>query len=221
MRGMLTMALAAVLVLTTGCAIIDSASGMSEIRALQGIGKPAEAEILRVWDTGITVNDDPVIGMEVEVRPDEGEPYAATIARTLVSRIAIPSFQPGAVIPVRFDPLHPERVAFDTAPPQAGATENAPDSGVETSVSFGLKLCARSAAWSEGGDGKDLEAVFLVTGPEEHHFQARKTATANDDWVCAHFPEDFGDATAVPGSYRYQIRVNDKTVESGGFGLRR
>jgi hypothetical protein len=220
MRSMLTMALAAVLVLTTGCSLIDRMTGVSEIRVLQGIGKPAEAEILRVWDTGTTVNEDPVIGMEVEVRPAEGDPYRATIAKTWVSRIDIPSFQPGAVIPVRYDPLHPERVAFDNAPPQEGATGTAPGLGVETSVSFGLKLCARSTR-SEGGDGKDLEALFVVTGPEEHGFEARKTVPANDDWICAQFPEDFGDATAVPGSYRYQIRVNSKTVESGGFDLRR
>jgi hypothetical protein len=215
MRSLLTMALASALVLTTGCAIIDHATGMSEIRTLQGIGKPAEAEILRVWDTGTTVNEDPVIGMEVEVRPAEGgDPYRATIAKTWVSRIDIPSFQPGEVIPVRYDPLHPERVALDNSPPQEG---NVPGAGVETSVSFGLKLCAKSQA----SGGKDLEVLFLVTAPEEHRFEARKTAPADEDWICARYPEDFGGAAAVPGSYRYQIRVNDRTVESGGFELRR
>jgi hypothetical protein len=129
MRSVGTMALATAFALTSGCSIIDRATGMSEIRTLRAIGTPAEAEILRIWDTGIKVNDDPVIGMEVEVRPAEGDPFRATIARTWISELDVPRFQPGEVIPVRYDPLHPERVALDDAPEtsrEEGETGKAP-----------------------------------------------------------------------------------------------
>lgn len=95
---------------------IDRATGESQARALRETGLPAPATILRIWDTGITLNDDPVIGMEVEVRPEEGEPFRAVIQKSRISRIAIPQFQPGEEIAVRYDPWDSSQVALDDPP---------------------------------------------------------------------------------------------------------
>lgn len=105
--------LMAFLLLTMGCAMIDRMSGVADTKALQETGVAAEAVIVRIWDTGITVNDDPVIGMEVEVRPVEGEPWNATIPKSLISRLDIPRFQPGQHVHVRFDPQDRSRVGLD------------------------------------------------------------------------------------------------------------
>lgn len=104
---------ALVLLLTTGCALIDRMSGVADTRALQESGVAAEAVILRIWDTGITVNDDPVIRMDVEVYPAEGKAWAATIPKSLISRLDIPQFQPGQTIHVRYDPKDRTRVGLD------------------------------------------------------------------------------------------------------------
>jgi hypothetical protein len=82
---------------------------------LQQRGVSASARILEIWDTGWTINDDPVIGMRVRVQPHDRPDFEATIERTTISRIAVPQFQPGAVIPVRFDPENPGVVAVDPA----------------------------------------------------------------------------------------------------------
>ena len=95
------------------CAVIDRMSGVSEAKALQEAGVAAEATVLRIWDTGITVNQDPVIGMEVEVRPAGGQPWKATIPKSLISRLDIPRFQPGKRVSVRYDPHNTSRVALD------------------------------------------------------------------------------------------------------------
>jgi hypothetical protein len=102
--------LAAVL---SGCALIDRMSGVAEARRLQESGLPASAHILQIWDTGITVNNDPVIGMRVEIDRSDGSAYPATIPKCLISRIDIPRFQPGATVPVRIDPQDPAKVALD------------------------------------------------------------------------------------------------------------
>ncbi len=102
-----------VLLLATGCAMIDRMSGVADTKALQETGIAAEATIVRIWDTGITVNEDPVIGMEVEVYPAEGEPWRATIPKSLISRLDIPQFQPGKIVKVRYDPQDPSRVGLD------------------------------------------------------------------------------------------------------------
>ncbi len=105
--------LALVLFLTTGCALIDRMSGVADTKALQQTGVAAEATIVQIWDTGITVNEEPVIGMEVEVYPTEGKPWRAIIPKSLISRLDIPRFQPGQIVHVRFDPQDRGRVGLD------------------------------------------------------------------------------------------------------------
>ena len=95
-----------------GCALADRISGVSDAKALQETGEPAEAEIIKIWDTGMTVNDDPVVGFLLEVRP-AGKPIYQAETKLRISRLAISRFQPGAVVPVRIDPRHPKHVALD------------------------------------------------------------------------------------------------------------
>lgn len=103
----------ALAMLLAGCAVADRMSGVSEAKRLQGTGTPANARILEIWDTGITVNDDPVIGMRVEISRPDGTVYTAAIPKSLISRLDVPRFQPGAAVPVRIDPGDPSLVALD------------------------------------------------------------------------------------------------------------
>src|SRR6188768_2769037 len=78
-------------------------AGCSSLRGgmpkeLRQNGVPASATILEIWDTGWTMNDNPVIGMKVHVQPDDRPAFEATIGKTTVSRIALAQFQPGNVI---------------------------------------------------------------------------------------------------------------------------
>jgi len=100
-------------VLLSGCALVDRISGVAETRRLQESGLPASARILEIWDTGITVNNDPVIGMRVEIDRTDGTAYPAVIPKSLISRLDVPRFQPGATVQVRVDPQDPARVALD------------------------------------------------------------------------------------------------------------
>jgi hypothetical protein len=103
----------AILALLAGCALVDRVSGVSEARQIQKSGVPASARIVEIWDTGMTVDDGPVIGMRVEISRPDGSVYSATIPKSLISRLDIPRFQPGATVPVRIDPQNPDRVALD------------------------------------------------------------------------------------------------------------
>jgi hypothetical protein len=95
----------------TGC--IDSYFGMTMPDSLRQHGITASAKILDIWDTGWTVNDNPAIGMHVEVHPTDRPAFRATIDRYLVSRISLAQVQPGNTIQVRFDPSNPSVVAVD------------------------------------------------------------------------------------------------------------
>jgi hypothetical protein len=101
-----------VLVSSTGCAIVNNMSGVSEARDIQRRGRQASALVLELWDTGMTLNDDPVVGLKVRVEAWGVSPYDVTIAKSLVSRVHIPQVQPGVTVPVYVDPQNPSRVAL-------------------------------------------------------------------------------------------------------------
>jgi len=73
---------------------------------LMANGRVASATITAIRDTGMTINDNPTIELDLAVAVDGAAPYAVTHRQT-ISRIAIPSFQPGATVPVRVDPVDP------------------------------------------------------------------------------------------------------------------
>ncbi len=94
------------------CFMVDRLSGEGEARKIGALGRPAQAKVLKIWDTGITVNNDLVVGFLLEVRPEDGPAHQAE-TKALISRLDIPQIQPGAVLPVKFDPDDPGRVALD------------------------------------------------------------------------------------------------------------
>ncbi|MEO7793760.1 MAG: PDZ domain-containing protein [Thermoanaerobaculia bacterium] len=110
----------------SACTSLMTSFGGAMPETLRTQSVAAEALVLEVWDTGWTVNDDPVVGMKVRVQPADGPAYEATIEKTLVSRIATWQFQPGTTIPVRYDPQNPAVVAVDTEPRAAQASSGNP-----------------------------------------------------------------------------------------------
>jgi hypothetical protein len=96
-----------------GCSsIVDSFSGRKEACEIISIGKPGTGRVVRLIDTGTTINNDPVVEFVLEVTPLDGAPYEAH-AKGLVSHLDIPAVQPGRVFPVKYDPQNPTRVALD------------------------------------------------------------------------------------------------------------
>jgi hypothetical protein len=74
-------------------------------------GEPAHARILKIWDTGVTLNDDPQVGMLLEVHAKD-RPVFQGEAKSFVSRLSIPLVQVGSSVQVRFDPQNPSRIAI-------------------------------------------------------------------------------------------------------------
>jgi hypothetical protein len=106
------LALAGLLAAAGACGVADRMSGMSLARAIQASGEPAEAVVIDIWDTGITLNDDPVVGLRVRVERKDRPPYEATIEKSLVSRVRIPQVQPGCRVLIYVDRNNPSRAAL-------------------------------------------------------------------------------------------------------------
>lgn len=77
-------------------------------------GLPAEATVLEINDTGMTINQSPVVRMILEVRPPGGSPFRAETEQW-IGRLQVHQIQPGAVVQVRYDPQS-HSVALDSVP---------------------------------------------------------------------------------------------------------
>lgn len=97
---------------TAGCSLVYRMGGVSQARELHRIGESAQGLILEIIDTGMTINNDPVVWLVLKVYPTEGDPYQAE-TKAWISRVHVPQFQPGKFIPVRFDPANKSRVSID------------------------------------------------------------------------------------------------------------
>lgn len=71
-------------------------------------GVDAPAKVLKVWDTGTSVNDDPQVGLLLEVTPPAGGAFQVE-SRTFVPRMDAYFAQPGIAATIRYDPGHPQR----------------------------------------------------------------------------------------------------------------
>jgi hypothetical protein len=92
--------------------MIDSFTGEDVAREIREKGLPAKGTVLKIWETGVRVNDNPVVGFLLEIQAEEMAPYEAE-TKALISILWIPQIQPGAVLPVKYDPEDPSRIALD------------------------------------------------------------------------------------------------------------
>lgn len=91
---------------------IDLFTGEDLARKIWEKGLPAKGKVLKIWETGIRVNDNPVVGFLLEIHAEGMAPYEAE-TKALISILWIPQIQPGAVLPVKYDPEDPSRIALD------------------------------------------------------------------------------------------------------------
>lgn len=81
----------------------DRQADGAKAQHLMSNGRAGSATITAVRDTGVMIGDDPTVELDLSVSLSGSAPYTVTHRQT-ISRIAIPSFQPGATVPVRVDP---------------------------------------------------------------------------------------------------------------------
>jgi hypothetical protein len=88
-------------------------------------GVTTTATVLKVWDTGVSINDNPQVGMLLEITSPEGNSIKAE-AKTLVSRLITALVQPGIKAEVKYDPKNLKRIHVENIllpePASVGAT---------------------------------------------------------------------------------------------------
>lgn len=84
--------------------------GMDDAARLRATGRPTQARVLQLADTGTLVNFDPVLRLQLEVIPPAGGPNYVTELQTVVSKIAIPRV--GDILRIVVDPANPQALAI-------------------------------------------------------------------------------------------------------------
>jgi hypothetical protein len=73
-------------------------------------GVTAEARVVRMWDTGTTVNDDPQVGLLLQISPPGGAPAFQGEARLIIPIRDVPYVKPGTRAEIMYDPKNPQRL---------------------------------------------------------------------------------------------------------------
>ncbi len=95
-------------------------------------GVTATATITRMWDTGTTINDSPLAGLELQVTPPGGGAPFTAQTKQMINRLQVGYFQPGQTVTVSYDPANPKKIHITevgggaSAPAQAYAAAAAP-----------------------------------------------------------------------------------------------
>ena len=131
---------------------------------MRASGLPGTATVVGVSDTGVTVNNDPVAALTLDVAVGDGIPYRVE-TRQLVSRMAVGSLQPGTRLPVLVDPDDKNQVFVDfsggavTSAGSAPAVAGIPGAKVGSAAELlakGRRGTAVITAMQDMGDISDL-----------------------------------------------------------------
>ena len=73
----------------------------------------AQARVMKVWDTGVSINDTPQVGLLLHVAPSMAAAFDVE-AKTIVSRLNAALVQPGITAEIKYDPHDPKRLQIIT-----------------------------------------------------------------------------------------------------------
>jgi hypothetical protein len=69
----------------------------------------AQARVMKVWDTGVSINDNPQVGLLLHVTPSMSAAFDVE-AKTVVSRLNAALVQPGITADIKYNPQNPKRL---------------------------------------------------------------------------------------------------------------
>jgi hypothetical protein len=89
--------------------LADLGREAADAQRLMASGRVGRAVVTARRDTGVVVNENPEVELELEVSV-EGGPRYPVLHRQIISRLVTANFTPGATVSVRVDPIDPRRL---------------------------------------------------------------------------------------------------------------
>lgn len=157
--------------------------GGKERKRILSEGRSAEGEIIAIGENSgggiMTINDQPVVNLRLRIHDGNKPPYEVSFD-TVISRLSVPQFQPGVRIPVKIDPLDPNKVIIDSErtseKPVYGNVGSSDD--VQRIQTKGKKGTATIISVEDTGKSKDFNTIVKVllevSGPEIKKYSFEK-----------------------------------------------
>jgi hypothetical protein len=133
-------------------------------------GESGTARVLRMFETGVTVNDNPMVKLELEVTPPRGSTYI-TMTKVIVSRLNPMVYRPGTVVPVKIDVKDPMQVVIDKNAAGLGSGDGM-SSGVAAPVSD-VNAQRRNEAMTALLEASDKIRTQVLDSPTSREAEAR------------------------------------------------
>ncbi len=130
-------------------------------------GLQANAVITEIWDTGMTINNQPQIGIKLQVTPQTGMPYIVE-TKVVISRLQTAYYQPGVSCVVRYDPNDLSSVTIESIGGSVGdsASSAAGYGGFGQQATEGASSMAPAGTFFAGKDPKTVEQWLMKNDAE-------------------------------------------------------
>ena len=153
-------------------------------------GTPAVARVLGIHQTNITINNNPVVEIQLEVHTRDRRVYT-TKWRNAMKVANLPSYQPGAIVPLVVDAKDSNKVAFsDTAySPETyreylGESEPGEGGKVEVELHLDADGSLLEARVARSSGNKDLDLRAVETAKRNRYFPVKmENGTPIPAWV--------------------------------------
>jgi hypothetical protein len=139
-------------------------------KQLLATGKRANGKIVDMWDTGVTINNQPEIGMVIEVTPDFEPSFKAEV-KQVISRLQTSFYQVGVTCVVKYDPNNKKTVAIESLG-DSGADDNFGDDINQLVEKY------KQNALKEAQSGTNFEGSPAFPGMNQQ--QIEEAVVAND-----------------------------------------
>jgi hypothetical protein len=155
-------------------------------------GLPGQATVTGLTQTGMSLNDNPQMEMDLSVSLPGMQPYEAT-RKEFVPLMLLPQVQVGSVLPVHVDRDDPAKVIIDWDAPAPVAADAAPSAWVPA----GAPLAAPAAGPGEGETLQQVQQELAASGvPSAPPFATAEQGTYTVDQLRQYLREHGVDATA-------------------------
>lgn len=133
-------------------------------KKLLASGTRANGKIIEMYDTGVTVNNQPQVGLKIQVTPLAGPPFTSEI-KLVISRLQTAYYQEGVNVIVRYDPNDKKTVAIESI---GGSL----DGGSGGSQAFGNDSFAKQESpYFPGKTPEQIDAILADIAKEENRIR--------------------------------------------------
>lgn len=142
-------------------------------------GRPAMATVISASDTGVMVNNQPRLRLELEIAPTDGSPPYRVTTRRVVGYSGLASVRPGSQLLVSVDRRKPERFEFVDREmfDEIGGTDPSSDRAASVPGSAAGPVLPPDVSAPDDGLVDDAERVALL----ERLAALHRTGSITDD----------------------------------------